>query len=100
MSRCSGLALFSSSSLTTSMWPSLAAEISAVQQSCMHKQTITPGGVFKSHKSGETLAQVLKMVTLYLPADRTRCSWESDAAWIHSTEHTVYECEEQQAVKY
>lgn len=43
MSRCSGLALFSSSSLTTSMWPSLAAEISAVQQSCTCKQTVTPG---------------------------------------------------------
>lgn len=91
MSRCSGLALFSSSSLTTSMWPSLAAEISAVQQSCTHKQTITPGSVLKSHASGETPVQFLKTATLYLPVDRTRCSWESDAAWIHSTEHTMSE---------
>lgn len=43
MSRCSRLALFSSSSLTTSMWPSLAAEISAVQQSCTHRQPVTLG---------------------------------------------------------
>lgn len=43
MSRCSILVLFSSSSLTTSMWPSLAAEISAVQQSCTHRQPVTLG---------------------------------------------------------
>lgn len=41
MSRCSRLTLFSSSSLTTSMWPSFAAEISAVQQSCTHRQPVT-----------------------------------------------------------
>ncbi len=43
MSRCSRLALLSSSSLTISMCPSLAAEINAVQQSCTHRQPVTLG---------------------------------------------------------
>lgn len=41
MSRCSRFALFSKSSLTTSMWPSLAPEINAVQQSCAQRQPLT-----------------------------------------------------------
>lgn len=65
MSRCSGFALFSSSSLTTSMWPSLAAEISAVQQSCVHEQTVTPGSALRSQTSGETPVQFLKTASTY-----------------------------------
>lgn len=65
MSRCSGLALFSSSSFTTSMWPSLAAEISAVQQSCAYKQTITPGSVLESHTPGGSPVQLRKKRSLW-----------------------------------
>ena len=89
MSRCSRFALFSSSSLTTSMWPSLAAEISAVQQSCTHRQPVNLGTPIrlqiqrdKRPSSPSSMWDAPGTVkAVYLPAGHTRCSFEPGVAW-------------------
>ena len=57
MSLCSRLALFSSSSRTTSRCPSLAAEISAVQQSCT-KQPVRAEYPLRSQRTNTSVWRV------------------------------------------
>lgn len=78
MSLCSKFALFSSNSLTTSMCPSFAAEISAVQQSCTKCQPVTLRTPIRHYTQVSPF-----WIPSYLPAGRTRCSWGQVVALIH-----------------
>ncbi|TNN80243.1 hypothetical protein EYF80_009568 [Liparis tanakae] len=95
VARCR-LALFSSSSLTTSIWPSLAAEISAVQQSCTHRQPVSVGTpIILQIQFAKRLFQCSAargtVEALYPPAGRTRCSWKWGVAWTDRSVRVKYE---------
>lgn len=71
------------------MWPSLAAEINAVQQSYTHRQPVTLGTAIRLQIQLEKCLSKVYLgppglvKAMYLPVGHTRCSWEHDVAWTY-----------------
>lgn len=71
------------------MWPSFAAEINAVQQSCRHRQPVTLETAIRLQiQIGKCLSERYvgrseRVKAMHLPVGHTRRSWEHDVAWTY-----------------